>query len=114
MKIKNALNEWEETTIERVIEDEFYDIDLSDIEDDVNYVVDNYISGTEEEISELKEKLIERSYNQKEHQTKEELKCFADRNSILYWLDDVLDYSEIYMLSSSEVLEEIVKNYNKI
>lgn len=107
--------EWVDTTEENIVENEFYDIDLFDIESDVDYLLEEYVTGTDEEIERLREKLIKRSYEYRDNRIKDEFSLFKDRKSILDWLDAVIEYSdEMYFLTSSEILEEIIKNYNKI
>ena len=113
MKIRIFKGCWEDISIEDILKNDFLDINLFDIEDDVDNIIRDNLSGTNEEIEKVRKDLIERSYRLRQEEIDAELSIFSNRKKILNWIKSVLEYSDIYILSEERILEEILKNSNK-
>lgn len=126
-KVIKTVEEEVEVTLEDVAQEIIDDYSIPEIADAINegYIrdfIDEYIQAEEAELSDseietLEGLIISKATPTIEKLRKEELKTLSNREKILellgYWLYDSGACDDYRMLSTDEILDEIVKNGNK-
>lgn len=126
-KVIKTVEEEVEVTLEDVAQEIIDDYSIPDIADAISegYImdfIDEYIQSEEAELSDSEKETLEDLIISKitptiEKLRKEELETLSNREKILklleYWLYDSGACDDYKMLSTGEILDEIVKNGNK-
>lgn len=126
-RVIKTVEEEVEVTLEEIAQEIIDDYSIPDIADAINegYVrdfIDDYIQAEEVELSDseieaLKNLIISKATPTVEKLRNEELETLSNREKILElignWLYDSGSCDDYRMLSTEEILDEIIKNGNK-
>lgn len=126
-KVIKTIEEEVEVTLEEIAQEIIDDYSIPDIADAINegYIrdfIDDYMQAEEAELSDseietLKNLIISKATPMVEKSREEELETLSNREKILEllgdWLYDSGACDDYCMLSTGEILDEIIKNGNK-
>ena len=130
-KVIKTIEEIEEYSMEEVADDfldYYYESELEDLKDNLEYEITDYLVGEDikhsEEEKESFIKLVKEKIDEKLNNIREpEIKRLSNRKYIHKWLSELLDsmrklddieYGDVgFLLSVDEIIDLIVKNGNK-